>query len=104
MSSLLPVLQQNDPRMSMCSMCPKPGNWSEQQIIDDVLEFCADRELPFRFTCVDEYIEATNEVVVRFGCTKLDDRGRCTIYELRPWLCRAFTPGTDAICVFNGLV
>lgn len=35
----------------------------------------------------------------RWACRALGPDGRCTVYESRPALCRAFEPGSGPLCV-----
>jgi Fe-S-cluster containining protein len=35
---------------------------------------------------------------ILFNCTRLGSDGRCTDYENRPELCRAYQAGDDALC------
>lgn len=34
-----------------------------------------------------------------FTCPKLTKEGRCSIYDERPYACRVYEPGVDAMCV-----
>lgn len=123
-STLLPVLQQNHPNMSLCSICPKPGHCCHGFVLqgesnsavstewedswrEDALARMRNNDLPFLpFEMCDGLSKDENGREygwVRLTCPKLIN-GRCSIYETRPTVCRTYVPGESGICVFHGIV
>ena len=118
MSSLLPVLREDVPQMSLCRMCPKPGSCCRGFILhdddgspltvwksswrEDTAKAMGKWGLPFRPAEINEEFVDGGEpyVTVRLDCPKLGADGRCTIYDKRPAACRNFMPGSDVLCVF----
>ena len=127
MSSLLPILREKSPQMSMCSICPVPGacckgfvlshipdgktegehespafwlrNWKDQ-----AAAWLEERGYDFVpatiHTIWSRESEPSSWVSVRFDCPHLLGSGRCGIYETRPRVCRQFTPLEDDLCKF----
>lgn len=107
--------------MSLCDGCFAPGQCCrrirfygggelafdlsepiEDQIRSRMHADDADRLMPFR--PVGEarnvrVVESTRTGSFTFTCVNLQPSGRCGDYENRPWLCRVFEPGSDALCV-----
>jgi Fe-S-cluster containining protein len=118
-NTLLPILRENAPLMSLCSICPKPGaccsnfmlygdgasptfwkdSWQEDAIAD--LEA---KGLPFYpARIVQEFTSADGRVyvTVEYDCPELEDDGRCGIYADRPSLCRRYMPLSDQLCILT---
>lgn len=36
-----------------------------------------------------------------YSCPNLSERGRCDVYEYRPYLCASYVPGIDSSCVHH---
>lgn len=130
MSSLLPVLQENHPMMSMCNWCPEPGHCCKKFQLSapgngeygtnfsfwkgdrdgtlarrDAEAELERRGVPFVIHSVDEeWRTERGHHFVRFYfcCPELLPSGRCGIYEERPDLCRSFIPGSDDLCLVKG--
>lgn len=110
-------------------MCPEPGHccrafnlankdgpvtvWLDSPELS-AADFLGGRRYPFVYLGTyglqdsgfeDSYKAADGReyAVAKFGCPKVSDEGRCTIYKDRPHLCRDFTPASTALCVFHGL-
>lgn len=101
--NLLPVLQRDDPRQHLCSICPVPGACCkgfmlfighEPVIEDDAELVLEENKLPFKVQGFDEHGQ------LLFSCPRLGEDGRCTIYEERPDLCRSFVPTSSPLCKF----
>lgn len=118
MSSLLPVLHEHNPAMSLCQMCPKPGmccknfplsqggfevTFWEGSWKKDVETFLKEKKLPFIPVKIHAYYQ-TKEffkyVTVVYSCPKVTPEGRCSIYKDRPDLCKRYLPGESDICCF----
>ena len=107
--------------MSVCDSCIKPGScckglylsaepssslsfWADEHPLAALVRM-VEMDLPFvpakvahRYT--DE-ASGREYVTYRYDCTMLGDDGRCTIYEDRPQLCRAYEPKSDALCIMH---
>lgn len=102
--------------MSLCDTCTNPGHccksfvlWTNELEATEgwapkpMTEIEVRRKMvsnpdkwPFVLASVDP------DGVARWSCPKLDSRGRCSIYEQRPQLCRDFEPGSDPeMCVMS---
>lgn len=46
-------------------------------------------------------IEKSDSLGWLFACTLLDEQGRCSDYEHRPALCRAYVPRSDPLCIMH---
>lgn len=119
----LVVLSQSAP-MLLCDVCPKPGNCCKDFSLftsDGEITYWEDtwesdsradldkRSMPFvgginrQFSVTDKDSPDFGRTYVSlyYSCSKLDDLGRCSIYETRPDLCRSFVPGSCPLCVFG---
>lgn len=109
MSTALVVLS-NTPQMATCSYCPKPGaccrgfllNQHTVFFVGDDWKDKANIWLGLQGLDFFEVMGLAREngecKIPLFGCTKLDENGRCSIYADRPQLCRDYTPKQDALC------
>lgn len=105
--------------MSLCDRCYAPGQcckhfslygpggkmtfWLEGG--GTVSEHLERHELPFAPVLEGEYEDDHGRRYgsYHFECPKLTPEGRCSIYEDRPRLCRAFEPaGGSKLCVHSG--
>lgn len=119
-NSLLPVLQQDHPLMSLCSVCPKPGmccrnfplfnTKSKEEVTfweatwrEDAKKFLLEMGLPFEPVAVRSTYETEDKlkyITALYSCPKVTVDGRCSIYQDRPQLCRKYLPGNSDICCF----
>lgn len=103
------------PAMTLCAICPKPGNccagfglyptftfWLDRWRTD-AKDYATARDFPFEAQIDQTYTDpetGREYVTVKWNCPRLVD-GRCSIYETRPQLCRDYIPGSCGICVFG---
>lgn len=96
-------------RGGLCETCLKPGSCCRDLFLSSVdgnsdvdgpmsaekaEHWAMGRQLPFR------PLVQQSDGKWRWWCPKLDEAtGRCTDYENRPALCRAFAAGSDPLCV-----
>lgn len=95
---------------SLCDACRAPGNccsgfalsltFSRESWKHDADKEMAERGLPFfaKSPVIETISDAGGAVVVRFGCNKLGEDGRCSDYENRPILCQTYEPASDPLC------
>jgi Fe-S-cluster containining protein len=101
-----------------CNICPKPGKCCQKFTIDgDLGSFSfwkdgteqkeakktLDRyNLPFLTNGIASTHQSDDREYVRlwYTCPELKENGRCSIYEIRPALCRNLMPGEGSLCVF----
>lgn len=95
--------------MSSCDTCRAPGNCCSGFVLNhpfpganwkaDAEQLLADAGLQF-FKPVRQFFTSETEWMdgVMFDCSRLGADGRCTDYENRPQLCRAYQAGDDALC------
>lgn len=115
-NSLLPVLQEHNPLMSLCAVCPVPGMCCKEFSLfrgteimfpletwqKDAEEYLLRHNLPFKPIKIEQVLGRNPYyVTLRYSCPKLTPEGRCGIYQDRPEVCRKFVPGSSALCCFH---
>ena len=102
---------------TMCETCTDPGHCCRDFSVfqdgkaktfwldgDGTAEsFLAEQDLPFTPRVIGEFVvEKTGRryASYRFSCPMLTDKGRCSIYQNRPDMCRAYEAGSDTLCVY----
>lgn len=103
--------------MSLCDTCRDPGACCRRMSffsaqngkmvektfwdLDHVLETLRQNDLPMVPLSTEIHLTlAGNDFIsCLFTCGKLTSRGRCSIYETRPQMCRDFKPGSGPPCV-----
>lgn len=107
--------------MSICDTCPKPGACCTDfalnigRLSKDNWQVEATRKMrahnlpfaPLRLAVTGketdgQEAEFNGRVMIRFTCPLVTPEGRCSDYENRPHLCRAYQPKQDALCVLYG--
>ena len=121
MSTLLPVLNSENPAMCLCSVCPKPGSCCHDFILEDTddkfsfaylktrgreaaLDKMREEGLPFLPLRIRSTFKGPGSrlfVSYSYKCSNLLPNGRCGDYENRPQLCRDFVPDSDWLCIFT---
>ncbi len=98
-----------------CDRCVHPGACCKLMVIsdkaggfcyeptataDDIRKDMASKWLPFEPVRPDfREVKRGDKLYWWFTCPKVTPEGRCSIYENRPGLCRAFNAGDDPLCV-----
>lgn len=97
--------------MSTCDSCRSPGNCCKGFVLnwtfsvgnwrEEASQLMTDRGLPFvpvrpKITYGGRL--PPGKTGVMFDCTLVDDAGRCSDYENRPFLCRHYQAGEDQLC------
>ncbi len=104
--------------MSLCDHCYSPGTCcksltlsggpdsedraameSGRPTYSDALNFARKNGLPFT-PLVPEQVQP-GWWFWRYSCPKVTPDGRCSIYDVRPQLCRDFEPESDGLCVHS---
>lgn len=119
MAELLPILRDHEATV-LCEICPDPGRCCKRFLLlnsegpvtfwadswrKDAAAHCVERGHPFEPLEIGDLWrdkETGREYgTVWFGCPKLVN-GRCSIYPIRPQLCRDFLPGPESrLCTFG---
>lgn len=101
--------------MSLCDTCPKPGHcckrftlatgngdvttWADEKRLDPASHEGADHIVFLEELGRAADPDGREYVWGYWGCTKLNENGRCTIYETRPKFCREYEPASSPLCV-----
>ena len=124
MNELLPILRDKAAPSVLCDICPDPGQCCKGFVLsptfgaptDNVPSFWHDEgeapvwawleqnNLPFIPVRPHESFaehEGRRRGAWYFECPELKSDGRCAIYKTRPYLCRSYSPASDALCVFG---
>lgn len=99
-------------RETLCDVCLEPGacckrlhltGFSEDPLRQPQLPMSHERAEHFAMSAGLPFrpLEQNERGVWLWECTALLPNGRCSIYEDRPELCRAYKPGSDPLCVHH---
>jgi Fe-S-cluster containining protein len=80
--------------------CLRSGKRLLSEVTFDPLPFIPLRPM---WHYADSGHHTPDTVVWIYTCPLLDSKGQCSMYESRPDICRAYEPGSTAMCAkFNG--